>query len=63
MNKLVQSQAEKDGAGVTMKEKINIIHVMADGTTRDSIEGVVIQSEHFYQVLHGIIEKRKKVNS
>lgn len=50
---MVQSQAEK----------ITIIHVMADGSTRDSIEGVVIQSEQFYQVLHGIIEKRKKVNT
>lgn len=60
---MAQSKAEKDGAGVTMKEKIQIVHVMADGTTRDSIEGVVIQSEQFYQVLNGIIEKRKKVST
>lgn len=40
---------------------MQIIHVMADGTTRDSIAGVVIQSDQFYQVLHGIIEKQKKV--
>ena len=39
---------------------MKIIHVMKDGTTRNSVEGVVIQSEQFYQVLHGIIEKRKK---
>lgn len=41
---------------------MNIIHIMADGTTRKSVEGVVIQSEQFYQVLHGIMEKQKKVN-
>lgn len=40
---------------------MNIIHVMKDGTTRDSVEGVVIKSDQFYQVLHGIMEKRKKV--
>ena len=38
---------------------MKIIHVMKDGTTRDSVEGVVIKSDQFYQVLHGIMEKRK----
>lgn len=38
---------------------MNIIHVMADGSTRETIEGVVIQSEQFYQVLRGIIEKKE----
>ena len=42
---------------------MNIIHIMADGTTRKSVEGVVIQSDQFYQVLQGIMEKRKKVKS
>ena len=37
---------------------MNIVHIMADGSVRESIEGVVIQSEQFYQVLQGIIEKR-----
>lgn len=37
---------------------MNIIHVMKDGSIRESIEGVVIQNEEFYQVLQGIIEKR-----
>lgn len=41
---------------------MQIIHVMADGTTRDSVAGVVIQSDQFYQVLQGIIEKRKKAH-
>lgn len=41
---------------------MNIIHIMADGSVRDSIEGVVIQSDQFYQVLQGIIEKQKKVD-
>lgn len=40
---------------------MNIIHVMADGTIRQNIEGVVIQSEQFYQALQGITEKKKKV--
>ena len=38
---------------------MNIIHIMADGSTRKSIEGVVIQSEEFYQVLRGIMEKKE----
>ena len=37
---------------------MKIIHVMADGSTRDSVDGVVIQSEEFYRVLNGIIEKK-----
>ncbi len=41
---------------------MKITHIMADGSKRDSIKGVVIQSEEFYHVLHGIIEK-KKVNA
>ena len=40
---------------------MRIIHIMADGSTRDSIEGVVIESEQFYRVVQGILEKRKKV--
>ena len=39
---------------------MKIIHVMADGSVRESIEGVVIQSEQFYQVLQGILEKRSE---
>ncbi len=60
---MVQSQAEKDGAGVTQKKKINIVHIMADGSTRDSVAGVVIQSEEFYRVIHGIMENQKNVNT
>lgn len=37
---------------------MNIIHIMADGSKRESVEGLVIQSEDFYEVLRGIIEKR-----
>lgn len=39
---------------------MKIIHVMADGSTRESIEGVVIRNKEFYQVLNGIIEKKKE---
>ena len=42
---------------------MNIIHIMKDGTVRNSIEGVVIKSDQFYQVLQGIIENQKKVKS
>ena len=42
---------------------MNIIHVMADGTTRKSVEGVVITTDQFYRVLNGILEKRKKVTA
>ena len=37
---------------------MNIIHSMADGSIRESVEGVVIQNEQFYEVLNGILEKR-----
>ena len=40
---------------------MQIIHVMADGTIRDSVAGIVIQNDQFYQVLNGILEKQKKV--
>ena len=39
---------------------MNIIHIMKDGTVRDSIEGIVIPKGAFYQVLQGIIEKKEK---
>ena len=42
---------------------MKIVHVMADGSTRDSVAGIVIQNDQFYQVLQGIIEKQKKVKS
>ena len=37
---------------------MTIIHIMADGTVRDSIEGMVIPKGEFYKVLQGILEKR-----
>jgi hypothetical protein len=37
---------------------MEIIHIMADGTIRDSIEGVIIPNGAFYEVLRGINEKR-----
>lgn len=40
---------------------MKIIHIMADGTVRDSVKGVVITNDEFYQVLNGILEKQKKV--
>lgn len=42
------------------RKQCQIISIMADGTTRDSVAGVVIKSEQFYQVLRGILEKQEK---
>ena len=42
---------------------MNITHIMADGSTRESVEGLVIQNEEFYQVLQDIMERRKVVRS
>lgn len=42
---------------------MKIIHVMADGTIRDSVAGVVIKSDEFHQVAKSIMEKQKKVNA
>lgn len=39
---------------------MKIIHIMKDGTVRDSVEGVVIPKGEFYRVLQGILEKRGK---
>ena len=38
-----------------------IIHVMKDGTIRQSLEGVVITNKSFYKVLHEILKKTKGV--
>lgn len=39
---------------------MRIIHIMADGSKRDSVRGVIIQNEEFYRVLYGIIQRQKK---
>ena len=38
---------------------MNIIHIMADGSIRESVDGLVIQNKDFYQVLNGIIAKKE----
>lgn len=38
---------------------MKITHVMADGSRRESVKGVVIQSEDFYRVLQRIMENQK----
>lgn len=37
-----------------------VIHIMKDGTRRDSVEGLTIQSKEFYEVLTRIISKGAK---
>lgn len=37
---------------------MRVIHIMADGSKRKSVDGIVIQNEQFYQILRGILEKR-----
>lgn len=39
---------------------MRIIHIMQDGSTRESVEGIVIQNKEFYEVLNGIIAKKKE---
>lgn len=39
---------------------MKIIHIMKDGTVRDSIEGIVIPNKEFYQVLQGITERNNR---
>lgn len=39
---------------------MEIIHIMKDGTVRDSVEGIVIRNDEFYKVLNGILEKKKE---
>lgn len=36
---------------------MKVIHIMADGTIRDSVEGIVIENEQFYQVVNNIMKK------
>lgn len=31
--------------------KMNAVHIMQDGTRRESIEGIVIKDEQFYKIL------------
>ena len=37
-----------------------VIHIMQDGSRRDSIEGIVIHNEDFYRVLKSILDSRKE---
>lgn len=36
------------------------IHIMADGSVRESIEGITIHNDDFYTVLNSILKKRGK---
>lgn len=42
---------------------MKIIHIMKDGTVRDSVEGIVIPNGEFYKVMDGILKKRKKAKN
>lgn len=39
---------------------MEIIHIMKDGTVRDSIDGIEIPYGEFYQVFNAILEKQRK---
>ena len=43
-----------------MKTKLNIIHIMFDGSVRESIEGVKIPNKEFYIVFNEIRRKNEK---
>lgn len=36
------------------------IHVMADGTIRQSVKGVTVTNEQFYKTLATIVERKQK---
>ena len=37
-----------------------VIHIMNDGTVRESVEGLTIENKEFYRVLYEIQKKYKK---
>lgn len=37
---------------------MKVIHIMADGTEKENIEGTVIENEQFYRVFNEIIKSR-----
>ena len=39
---------------------MEIIHIMKNGTVRESIEGLVIPYGEFYKVFNAILEKQRK---
>lgn len=39
---------------------MNIIHVMKDGTIRESVEGIVIRRKEFYEIINNIRLRRKR---
>lgn len=38
---------------------MRVIHIMKDGSVRDSVEGCVIESHEFYAILSGILEEEE----
>lgn len=39
---------------------MKLIHIMKDGSIRESVEGLTIHNEQFYKVLSGILKKGVK---
>lgn len=39
---------------------MKIIHIMADGSVRDSVKGMVITNDEFYRVAQRILERQRK---
>ena len=39
---------------------MRVVHILADGAIRDSVDGLVIKSPEFYQVLNKIMQRRKE---
>lgn len=36
------------------------IHIMADGTVKDSVQGVVIQNKEFYTIYNELLKRSKQ---
>lgn len=39
---------------------MKLIHIMKDGSIRDSVEGITVHNEQFYRVLNEILRKKVK---
>lgn len=39
---------------------MKIVHIMKDGSVRDSVKGVMVTNEEFYRVFVRLMEKQEK---
>ena len=39
---------------------MRIVHIMADGTVKESVKGVVIQNKQFYTIYNELLKRSKQ---